>query len=161
MAEGRASSARQGRIAIRNPQDFYGGLALIAVGLVALWVLRTLPGMQGLRFGPGTAPRLFAGLLAVVGVAVTVIGLLAKGSTDLRYAIREPLLVMAAVLIFAGGIKPLGLVIPTFITILVAASASVETRWRETVIWAIVLTLFCAVLFPYALKVPLSLWPRF
>ena len=34
-------------------------------------------------------------------------------------------------------------------------------RWIETIIWAAVLTLFCSLLFPYGLNLPLQLWPRF
>lgn len=146
---------------IRNPQDFYGGLALVGLALVALWASRGLAGSRGFAFGPGTAPRLFAGLLVLVGAAVTVIGLRTDGPALDRYAVRGPLLVSASVLVFAGAIRPLGLVISTFITVMVAAAASAETRWREAVIWAVVLTAFCALLFPYALNLPLPLWPRF
>ena len=156
-----ADSAKQRPRAIRNPQDFYGGLALVAVAVVALWALRNLPGMKGLRFGPGTAPRLFAWALAVAGMAVSLIGLLGRRSAAVQYAVRGPLVVMAAVLVFAVTIKPLGLVTSTLITTLVTAGASTETRWREIVLWAIVLALSCAFLFAYVLNLPLPLWPQF
>jgi putative tricarboxylic transport membrane protein len=145
---------------IRNGRDFYGGLVLIALAIFAFWATRDLPGSRGLSFGPGTAPRLFAGLLVFVGLVVTVLGMLTDGPTVGRYAIRGPLLILASVLVFAGTIKPLGLVISTFITILVAGAASPETRWREAVIWAAALSGFCTLLFPYALGLPLPLWPR-
>ena len=161
MVEERKNSARRGWINIRNPQDFYGGLTLIALALVAIWELRALPGMKGVHCGPGTAPRLFAGLLAIFGSTVTVIGLLTKGSAGIRYTIRGPLLVTTSVFVFAGTIKPFGLVISTFVTVLVAATASAETRWRETVIWASILTVVCTLVFSYALNLTLPLWPRF
>ena len=48
---------------IRGPQDFVGGLALMAVALFALWASSDLQGMHGFSFGAGTAPRMFAVLL--------------------------------------------------------------------------------------------------
>ncbi len=149
-----------GRSLIRNPQDFYGGLVLIGVALVALWLSRNLPGQQGFAFGPGTAPRLFAGLLALAGAAIAVIGLLTDGNKLERYAIRGPLLVTAAIIFFALTVRSFGLVISSYITIVVAAMGSAEFRWREALIWAAVLTLFCALLFPVALGLPMQLWPR-
>ncbi len=162
-AERPSTRERDGRalLPIRNPRDFYGGLVLILVALFAFWATGDLSGSRGLAFGPGTAPRLFAGLLAVVGLAVTLIGLFTSGPEVGRYAIRGPLLVTASVLVFAGTIKPLGLVVSTFITILVAGMASAETRWREAFVWAVALTIFCALLFYYALGLPLPLWPQF
>ncbi len=49
---------------IKGPQDFYGGLALMAIALFALWASSDLQGMRGFSFGPGTAPRMFGVLLA-------------------------------------------------------------------------------------------------
>ena len=43
---------------IRGPQDFVGGLALIAIALFALWASSDLQGMHGFSFGAGTAPRM-------------------------------------------------------------------------------------------------------
>ena len=44
---------------------------------------------------------------------------------------------------------------------MVSAYATEEIRWVETLIWCAVLTLFCSLLFPYGLNLPLQLWPRF
>ena len=44
---------------IRGPQDFVGGLALMAIALFALWASSDLQGMRGFSFGAGTAPRMF------------------------------------------------------------------------------------------------------
>jgi putative tricarboxylic transport membrane protein len=161
MSEGIGRDGGTGRHGvIRNPQDFWGGVVLVVVALAALWASADLPGQHGFAFGPGTAPRLFAVLLGLVGAAVAGIGLLVDGPALERYAIRGPLLVSAAVFFFALTIRPLGLVISSFATILIAAAASDETRWIETIIWAAAITAFCAFLFPYALNLPLELWPQ-
>ncbi len=155
---GQTGSGR--RALIRNPQDFYGGLGLVALSLLAFWASRRLPGTQGFAFGPGTAPRLFAGLLGIMGLAVMAMGVMTDGPKLQRYAIRGPVIVTAAVIMFALMIRPVGLVITSFLTIMLAASASSQFRFIETLIWAAVLTLFCALLFRYGLSLPLQLWPR-
>lgn len=201
----------------RNPQDFYGGTMLVALGLFSLWAGSDLPGMRGFAFGPGTAPRLFAYALIGVGVAVALVGLLTVGPPEEKYAFRGPLggalliivlipitiyaarigklvpgvppdvivaavgavvvfalalalvrfvprgplFITAATLIFAISVRPLGLVISSYVMLMVAAAATEEVRWIEMVIWGAVLTLFCSLLFPYGLNLPLQLWPRF
>ena len=78
-----------------------------------------------------------------------------------RGLVRGPLYVVAGTLMFAGTIRPLGLVIASFTSLLVCSAATVEVRWREAIVWAAALTLFCALLFVYGLKLPFAFWPRF
>lgn len=144
---------------IRNPRDFYGGLSLAALGVLALWASRDLPGLHGFAFGPGTAPRMFAVLLILLSLAVAATGYLSDGPAMERFAIRGPVFLTLAVLLFAAFIRPLGLVITTYLTIVVSAAATTESRWLETLIWGAVLTAFCVLLFPMALNLPLQLWP--
>ncbi|UTD28015.1 tripartite tricarboxylate transport(TTT) family subunit TctB [Bradyrhizobium sp. WD16] len=146
---------------IRGPQDFVGGLVLMGVALFAFWAASDLAGQRGFSFGPGTAPRLFAGLLLALGAAVSLTGLLKDGSPLQRFGIRGPLFVTAAILLFSVAIRPLGLIVAGIITFLVAAMGSPETRWGEAIIVGVLLTLFCAFLFPYALGLPFQLLPAF
>jgi putative tricarboxylic transport membrane protein len=155
-----AATPRAG-VRIRNPQDFYGGLALVAIALFALWASSDLPGMRGFAFGPGTAPRLFAVLLGLAGAVVALIGVFSDGPALQRYAVRGPVFVTASIVTFAVTVRPLGLVVSSFVTLIISAAASPEVKWIESIIWAAILTLFCALLFPYGLGLPLQLWPNF
>ena len=146
---------------VRGPQDFVGGIALMAIALFALWASSDLQGMHGFSFGAGTAPRMFATLLLGLGLAVTVVGLVTEGAHLAHYAWRGPLFVSLSILSFAITIRPLGLVMSAFLTFMVAALGTHETRWKETTIVGVVLTAFCSFLFPYALGLPMQLWPRF
>lgn len=162
MSEGADEAAvppRRGLI--RNPQDFYGGLALIALGVFALWASGDLPGMRGFAFGPGTAPRMFAVLLAANGALISVNGLVFAGPAVERFGWRGPLFITASVFVFSSTVRPLGLVISSFATIMVCAAAAEDVRWRETILVAIALTIFCSLLFPYGLNLPMPLWPPF
>jgi putative tricarboxylic transport membrane protein len=148
-------------LTVKNPQDYYGGLALIAMALFAFWASSDLPGMRGFSFGPGTAPRLFSGVLLIFGMVITAIGLLTEGGHLEKYAVRGPVWVTAGILFFAGAIRPLGLVISSFAAFLITSIGSKETRWVEAVIAGAALTAFCAFLFPYILNLPFQMWPRF
>ncbi|MBN8988757.1 MAG: tripartite tricarboxylate transporter TctB family protein [Rhizobiales bacterium] len=152
-------SVRSSRI--RGPQDFVGGLALVAIALFALWASSDLQGMRGFSFGAGTAPRMFAFLLLFLGAAVSLIGLLTDGPGLSTFHWRGPFFVSVAILAFAVAIRPLGLVITAFACFLIAALGTPETRWKETMIVGACLTLGCSLLFPYALGLPLQMFPRF
>jgi putative tricarboxylic transport membrane protein len=163
MAEGaepQQADAPRATGRIRNPQDFYGGLVLIVFAAFALWASSDLTGIRGFQFGPGTAPRMFGILLGLMGVVITLVGYFTHGPVLQRYAVRGPLFVIAAILFFAAAIRPLGLVFTSFITIMIAAAASDEVRWKESTIWAAALTLFCSLLFKQALGLPLQFWPE-
>ena len=171
MSEGVRTPPNGGgfRFKVRGPRDFYGGLALIALAIVAIWTSGDLPGTHGFAIGPGTAPRLFAGLLAAVGALVALSGLLVDGPPLESYAIRGPAWVLLAILAFAGMIRgvslgpvtipPLGLVPSTFAAFMVSIFGSTEMRWLESLIAAVVMTAFCVALFVYLLQLPFQLWP--
>jgi len=156
---GGASGPQHGSF-IRAPRDFWGGLALIALALFALWASRDLPGMRGFAFGPGTAPRMFAIVLGVLGLAVSITGVTTKGPGIERFYFRGPFFITLSVTLFAWMVRPLGLVIASFLSILAAAGATEDARLIETLIWGVVLTGFCVLLFPILLNLPLQLWPN-
>ena len=146
---------------VRAPQDFYGGLTLIALALFAIWAGSDLPGQHGFSFGPGTAPRIFASLLAVAGAIVAAGGLMADGPKIEGFAIRGPALICAGILFFSLAIRPLGLIATSYVTFMITIMATPEIRWRESVIAAAVMTAFCVALFVYLLQLPFDLWPWF
>jgi putative tricarboxylic transport membrane protein len=146
---------------MRGPQEFFGGLALVAVALFALWASSDLQGMHGFSFGAGTVPRMFAFLLLGLGAAISVMGLLNDGPPLATYAWRGPLFVTLAIVSFSFTIRPLGLIISAFLSFMISALGTPETRWKETTIVGICLTAFCSFLFPYALGLPLQLLPQF
>jgi hypothetical protein len=148
-------------VVTKGPQDYYGGVALIALALFAFYSSSDLPGMRGFQFGPGTAPRLFAGLMLALGVGVMLTGALWKGAGLERYDLRGPLFVTLSIVVFAAVIRPLGLIVTTFACFMIAALGSPAQRWVQTLIIGIAITAFCCFLFPYALGLPFQLKPRF
>ena len=176
MAGGTKSSTGGGfLLKIRGPRDFFGGLALIVVAAIALWASSSLPGQQGFAFGPGTAPRIFAGLLMAVGVVITVMGLVVKGPPLESFALRGPAYVLVGILVFAATVRGIhvdvasipivipafGMVPATFLAFMISIFGSTEFRWVESRIAAVAMTAFCVGLFVYLLQLPFQLWPMF
>jgi putative tricarboxylic transport membrane protein len=146
---------------IRNPQDFWGCVALMALAIFALWAGSDLPGMHGFAFGPGTAPRLFASCLLLLAGAVALWSLFFDGPPVGRFYARGPIVVMISIFAFAAMIRPLGLAMTTFVCFMIAAAGSTETRWIETTLTAIGFTIGAVLLFVYGLSLPFQIWPRF
>ena len=150
-----------GFLRVKNQQDYYGGMALVLLSLIAFVASNDLPGMRGFAFGPGTAPRLFAFTLGALSLIVAVMGLITPGPYVTKYKIRGVIFITGSILTFAATIRSLGLVIASFATIIICAAAAEDIRWKETLLWAALLTAFCSFLFPYGLNLPFQLWPRF
>jgi hypothetical protein len=148
-------------VRLRAPQDYFGGVVLMAIAVFALWASSDLQGMHGFSFGAGTAPRMFGVLLLGLGAAVAAMGLLLDGPPMAGYAWRGPLFVSLAIVCFAVSIRPLGLVVSGLASFLISALGTPETRWVETIIVGVCLTIGCALLFPYVLGLPMPLFPRF
>ena len=149
-----------GLVPVRGPQDFYGGLALVLLGTFALIASAELPGQRGFAFGPGTAPRLFSIILALVGAAVAVIGAFSDGPRIEKYKIRGPALVLIGISLFAALIRPFGLVFATYLAFIISITGSKEMKWVESVVAAAAMTLGCVLLFVYLLNLPFQLWPQ-
>jgi putative tricarboxylic transport membrane protein len=146
---------------VRNPQDFVGGLAMMAIALFALWASSDLQGMRGFSFGAGTAPRMFATLLLLLGGVIAAVGVMTEGPHLAKYHWRGPFFVTLAILSFAFTIRSMGMIFAAMTSFMIAACGTPETRWVETIIVGICLTAFCALLFPYALGLPLQMLPTF
>jgi len=143
---------------VQNPQDVYGGMALILLALTAFVASNDLPGMRGFAFGPGTAPRLFAFTLAVLALGVVVGGLLTAGPEVSNYKLRGVIFIIGSILAFAACIRPLGLVPALAAMFPVAAAAGREFRLREVLVLTLVMTAFAGGVFVYGLKLPYPLF---
>ena len=64
---------------------------------------------------------------------------------------RPILLILLSILMFALLIRTTGLLITSFAVSVVAALASFESRWKETMVLATVLAIFCVAVFIYGL----------
>lgn len=139
-----------------------GGVGLVAASALALFVSRNLDTGTLAEIGPGLFPRALAVLLFGLGAVIVVLGLRRNGNDGVEpavWSLRGPLFILGAVLLFGLSVRSLGLVLATPLAILVAGLADRHTRWPELAGFAVALTVFCALLFRFALKLPIPLAP--
>jgi putative tricarboxylic transport membrane protein len=150
-----------GRGLIKSPQDFVGGLALLALAVVAYFGMTKLGSMRGFSFGAGTVPRLFTGILGALSLLLIFLSFTTRGPKLESFPWRGPVFLIASVVFFGLTIRILGLAITGVITVLLAGSSVDDFKLKEGVIFALAITAFCAFLFPFALGQPIPLWPTF
>jgi putative tricarboxylic transport membrane protein len=144
---------------IKSPQDFIGGVALLAISVIAYAAMNNLGAMRGFSFGAGTVPRLFCLLLGVLSVIIIFSSFTTRGPKLEFIPWRGPVFIIASVIFFGLAIRPLGLAVSGVITVMLAGAAVDDFKIGEGVIFATIITAFCAFLFPFALGQPIPLWP--
>jgi putative tricarboxylic transport membrane protein len=139
---------------IRSPRDFLAGTSLVALALFALWGTADLDAGTRRSMGPAMMPRVVALAVGAVGVVLAVASVVKRGDALGRWSWRGPLFVSLAIVAFALTIRTVGLAVAGPLVVVISGAASPETRPRELVIFAAVITAFCIALFRYALSLP-------
>ena len=146
---------------IKNPTDFWAGLAFGAFGLfVSIYAATNYQLGTAVRMGPGYFPTWIGALVALLGAVLLLQALRFDGPPLARWHWRPTLLILAAGVAFGYLLKPLGLVLATVALVLVSALGGHEFRWREAIILAAVLAVFSIGVFVYGLGLPFPLWPE-
>ena len=153
-----APAAAERRGPIRGPQSFVSGLLLIGIALFAIWAVSNLPQGTLRAMGPAMLPRWLAIGVGLCGLALVVGSLLAVGDRLERWSIRGPVFVLAGIFAFALTIRVFGLVIAGPLAMIIGGFATPEVRWKEIIIFAAVMTVFCVGLFRYALNLPIPIF---
>jgi hypothetical protein len=165
----RPNGASSSRL-VRAPRNVAGGVLLIAVAAVSIWMTLDLDQGSLRQMGPGMLPRWLAFGVGACGVALFAAGLMREGDGLGGAQLRGPLLVVLAILAFAATIRPMhlgavttpgfGMIVAGPLAILIGGCATPEARLRELVVLALALTAFCMVLFGDALNLPIPVLPR-
>lgn len=158
MTEAPPDRAQKGS-AIRSHLDFAGGLFLLGIAAAGYTGAFSLPFGQLSGIGSGLLPKVVAVLVAAFGVLLLLQSFFIAGDRLERWAIRGPILVLSAVLLFAFTVRSLGLVVAGPLCFLVAALADRETRPIEAIVSAVLATLACGFLFKNLLNLPIPFDP--
>jgi hypothetical protein len=155
---------------VRAPQNLAGGILLIALAALALWLTRNLDQGTLRGMGPAMLPDWLAYGVGLCGLILFASAFLKDGDILERWSFRGPFMVIVAILAFAITIRPfsfgplaipgLGLVVAGPLAIIIGGYATPEVRLRELVILALSLTPFCMVLFGDLLNLPIPIFPQ-
>ena len=158
------------RGALHRSQNFTGGLFLIAVAALALWLTRDLSKGSLRSMGPAMLPDWLAYGVGACGLILIVSAVLKEREALEAWGLRGPLVVLVSIVAFAVTIRPfslgpiaipgLGLVVAGPLAIIISGFATSESRLRPLVVLALSLTPFCMVLFGDLLNLPIPMFPQ-
>lgn len=148
---------------IRNRQDFWAGLMFIGIGVFFAGFSTAYEVGTAARMGPGYFPLMLGILLALLGVVIAGRSVSAgereQGLEPTGW--REILLILGSVVLFGVALPSLGMVVSVGLLILVAAFASHDFSWKETIASIVILLLMSYFVFVKGLELQMTVWPRF
>lgn len=143
-------------------KDFYSGIMFALFGTAAMFFSTAYRIGSAANMGPGYFPFALGGLLVLLGIAILLRSLFKRTeSRAILIRFKPPLFVLSSVVLFGLALQPLGLLVSTFLLVVVSSLASDEFRWREALINAGLLGCLVLVVFVYLLKFQVPVWPGF
>jgi uncharacterized membrane protein len=107
-----------------------------------------------LRMGPGFFPLVLAIVLILLGLLILASAFRSVGEDIEATAWRGMMFILPAPIFFGLTVRGLGFVPSIFLTTLVAAMASFKMKVWPAILLAIGVTVFCTLVFSYALGLP-------
>ena len=141
------------------PGAAFGGF-LILLAIVALVETRNLSIGTGEDMGPGFVPRALAFIIMGFGMVMAGRSFFAKYRPLPAVKPRPILSVLVSLAVFALLLPRGGLAVATLATMACSTFSTADYQWRESVLFAVIITAFTILLFAYGLGLPLSVWPR-
>ncbi|KMO43121.1 tripartite tricarboxylate transporter TctB [Methylobacterium variabile] len=165
-----ARSDTHARGPIRGPRSVAGGLLLVGLAALALYLTRDLSQGTLRSMGPGMVPRMLAIGLGLSGLVLVGVGLVRAGHPLERFSLRGPVVILLAIATFALTIRPfplggittpgLGLLGAGPLTVVIGGFASPEGRLRENLVLGLGLTACAMLLFGDLLNLPIPMFPE-
>ena len=156
---------------IGHQKNFWGGILFIALGLTFAIIARGVPGLSFLsgysmgtpaRMGPGFFPFYLGVILTLLGVFIAFTGLKVHendpGKVE-KFHWKPILWVLASIVAFGLLLKIIGMLLSGIILVVGASMGSHDFKLRPVLILAVVLVIFCALVFVAGLKLPIPLCP--
>ena len=145
---------------IRSPSDFWCGILFIAVGIAFVVLAHGYRIGTPARMGPGFFPLVLGGFLSLLGLSLSIPAMIREGEPLPRLGLRPVLAVLAAIVVFALLLQPLGFVLSAVVLVVIGGLADPELRRVESLGLALLLTAFSVAIFVVLLGLPFNLWPN-
>lgn len=139
--------------------DLLTAAIFIVVGALGLWAGRSLDFGSLAAMGAGFIPRVICWLLIGIGVWVGILGLRRAYAPIEPVKLRPILVITAAIIGFAYVAAWLGFIAAALVLIVLGSLAEREVRPLETVLLAVDLSIFGALVFVVGLGVQIKLLP--
>jgi hypothetical protein len=144
---------------IRSQSDFWCGLLFVAIGVAVLVLAQQYRLGSAARMGPAYFPTWLGGLLALLGLSLTLPALFSDGPAFPRLAPRPLLMILLSIVVFGVALEYLGFAVAVVALAIVGGLADPELRPMESAGVALFLLIFSVGIFVGLLGLPLNLWP--
>ncbi len=144
---------------IRSPSDFWCGLLFLAIGVSVMALAQHYRVGSAARMGPGFFPTLLGGVLAFLGLTLTVPALFRDGEKFPRLHWRPLIMLLLSIAVFGATLEFLGFAIAVVAMVLVGSLADPDLRPIESIGVALFLAVFSVGIFVGLLGIPLPIWP--
>ena len=146
---------------IRSQSDFWCGLFFVAIGVTVLVLAQQYRVGTAARMGPGYFPTLLGGLMAFLGLTLSVPAILADGEKIPPLPLRPLALILLSIAAFGVALEFLGFALAVVALMLVGGLADPDLRPLESLGLALFLAIFSVGIFVGLLGMPLAVWPNF
>ena len=141
-------------------QDFLAGALFIAIGVAALWIGADYPLGTPQRPGTGVLPLILCWCLIGTGVLLWIKNAIVGSPLMTAWAWRPAIMVSLATVAFALLVDNLGMVATMIVSMTLVALGTPETRWREYLLFALIMITIGVGVFIYALAMPIPILPK-
>jgi uncharacterized membrane protein len=148
---------------IRNKRDFWSGIMFLTMGVLFVILSRQYQLGTAAKMGPGYFPTVLGGMLALLGLFITLTAMSKRSAKTELLAVgwRELILVLAAVVVFAILLPKMGMLVALIALIFISAKASHEFGWRDTALATVFLLVLSYIVFVWGLELQFPVWPPF
>lgn len=148
---------------IKNKKDFWAGIMFVFFGSLFVVIGNQYAFGSAAKMGPGYFPQMVGGLLACLGLLITLGSIKAgtkpeeirQGSWKVVFKILFP------VALFGLFLNTLGLLVCLIMLVVLSCLASKEFKWQEIILTSLFLALLSYGIFVLALQLQFPLWPSF
>ena len=145
------------RSVIKHPKDIYAGLMYAAIGVGAIVVAQSYNMGTSVRMGPGYFPTVLGALLLIVGSISMVRAFTHEGEAIKRFFWKEIVLVLGSVALFGIMVRGAGLLPSLLVLVVVSAWASDQFKIKNTLLLAVVTSIFSVLVFVKGLGLPFAI----
>jgi len=146
---------------IRNWQDFWSGVLFVVIGLGFAAIATSYSLGTAKRMGPGYFPFYLGLILAGLGLLIVFFSLGKDGPRVGRFHWKPILWVLGSIVAFGLLLKAVGMLVAGFVLVVGASLGGDEFRLKGVLALALVLVVFCALVFVIGLKLPIPMCPDF
>ena len=148
---------------IRNQRDFWSGVLFVITGVLFMILSRQYQFGTAAKMGPGYFPTVLGGMMAVLGLMLSIPALSRK-SPELkvdRIDFKVIGVILLAVAVYAATLPSLGFIVSLVLLIFISSMASHEFSVKTTAISAVALLIFSYLVFVKGLELQFPFLPVF